>query len=85
MFSSAEFVSQRSALDPAAAAWRQHELQQAEEQESASDVIAFSCSKMAEVSGLRSRNHFASNCKSRDDDEGKDLFVSSNGASTLRR
>lgn len=32
-------------------------------------------SKMAEVSGLRSRNHFESNCKSRVVDEGKLLLL----------
>lgn len=40
-------------------------------------------SKMAEVSGLRSRNHFEPNCKSRVGDEGKPLAILSDTLATL--
>lgn len=38
---------------------------------------------MAEVSGLRSRNHFEPNCKSRVVDEGKPLLILSNNVTTV--
>lgn len=42
-------------------------------------------SKMAEVSGLRSRYHFESNCKSQAVDEGKPPPICSQQRSTVRR
>lgn len=54
----------------------QPELQQtAREEKSFFDVSSarFQYSKMAEVSGLRGRNHFEPNCKSRVVDDGKQL------------
>lgn len=60
-------------------------IRQREKKKSFFDVSHVQLTKMAEVSGLRSRNHFEPDCKSRVIDEGKSLLVLLNTVTTVRQ